>query len=61
MGPQIAAYEREIGTLREELLKEIVHLEEKKEAAVRAAANCSEEHLQSLQEQFTSEYTLLKT
>ncbi|XP_051577430.1 kinesin-like protein KIFC3 [Myxocyprinus asiaticus] len=51
---KIAAYEREIGTLREELLKEIGHLEEKKEAAVKAAANCSEEHLQSLQEQFTT-------
>ncbi|XP_073667741.1 kinesin-like protein KIFC3 isoform X1 [Paramisgurnus dabryanus] len=51
---KIAAYEREIGTLREELLKEIVHLEEKKEAAVKAAANCSEEHLQSLQDQFTT-------
>ncbi|XP_067258555.1 kinesin-like protein KIFC3 isoform X2 [Chanodichthys erythropterus] len=49
---KIAAYEREIGTLREELLKEIGHLEEKKEAAVKAAANCSEEHLQSLQTQF---------
>lgn len=54
MASQIAAYEREIGTLRQELLKEIVHLEEKKEAAVKAAANCSEEHLQSLQDQFTS-------
>ncbi|KAG1949035.1 kinesin-like protein KIFC3 [Pimephales promelas] len=49
---KIAAYEREIGTLREELLKEIGHLEEKKEAAVKAAANCSEEHFQSLQNQF---------
>ncbi|XP_051720352.1 kinesin-like protein KIFC3 [Ctenopharyngodon idella] len=49
---KIAAYEKEIGTLREELLKEIGHLEEKKEAAVKAAANCSEEHLQSLQTQF---------
>ncbi|CAM4698808.1 hypothetical protein PO909_009133 [Leuciscus waleckii] len=49
---KIAAYEREIGTLREELLKEIGHLEEKKEAAVKAAASCSEEHLQSLQNQF---------
>uniref|UniRef100_A0A671LQ49 Si:ch211-257p13.3 n=1 Tax=Sinocyclocheilus anshuiensis TaxID=1608454 RepID=A0A671LQ49_9TELE len=48
LAPQIAAYEREIGTLREELLKEIGHLEEKKEAAVKAAANCSQEHLQSL-------------
>ncbi|XP_016337667.1 kinesin-like protein KIFC3 isoform X1 [Sinocyclocheilus anshuiensis] len=51
---KIAAYEREIGTLREELLKEIGHLEEKKEAAVKAAANCSQEHLQSLQDQFTT-------
>lgn len=58
MAPQIAAYEREIGTLREELLKEIGHLEEKKEAAVKAAANCSQEHLQSLQDQFTSEFTV---
>ncbi|XP_016424387.1 kinesin-like protein KIFC3 [Sinocyclocheilus rhinocerous] len=51
---KIAAYEREIGTLREELLKEIGHLEEKKEEAVKAAANCSQEHLQSLQDQFTT-------
>lgn len=58
MAPQIAAYEREIGTLREELLKEIGHLEEKKEAAVKAAANCSEEHLQSLQNQFISGFTV---
>lgn len=58
MAPQIAAYEKEIGTLREELLKEIGHLEEKKEAAVKAAANCSEEHLQSLQTQFISEFTV---
>ncbi|XP_059363520.1 kinesin-like protein KIFC3 isoform X2 [Carassius carassius] len=51
---KITAYEREIGTLREELLKEIGHLEEKKEGAVKAAANCSQEHLQSLQDQFTT-------
>ncbi|CAJ1062117.1 kinesin-like protein KIFC3 [Xyrichtys novacula] len=51
---KIAAYEREISTLREELLKEIGHLEEKKEEAVRAAANCSAEHFQDLQEQFFS-------
>ncbi|XP_052475367.1 kinesin-like protein KIFC3 [Carassius gibelio] len=51
---KIAAYEREIGTLREELLKEIGHLEEKKEEAVKVAANCSQEHLQSLQAQFTT-------
>ncbi len=61
MAPQIAAYEREIGTLREELLKEIGHLEEKKEAAVKAAANCSQEQLQSLQDQFTSEFTIYST
>jgi len=60
MAPQIAAYEREIGTLREELLKEIGHLEEKKEAAVKAAANCSEEHFQSLQNQFISEFTVYR-
>lgn len=52
---QIAAYEREISKLREELLKEIGHLEEKKEEAVKAAANCSPEHFQNLQEQFFSE------
>ncbi|XP_041649691.1 kinesin-like protein KIFC3 [Cheilinus undulatus] len=51
---KIAAYEREISTLREELLKEIRHLEEKKEEAVKAAANCSAEHFQDLQEQFFS-------
>uniref|UniRef100_A0A3Q3AR16 Kinesin-like protein KIFC3 n=1 Tax=Kryptolebias marmoratus TaxID=37003 RepID=A0A3Q3AR16_KRYMA len=49
---KIAAYEREIGKLREELLKEIGHLEERKEAAVRAAASCSAEHFQNLQDQF---------
>uniref|UniRef100_A0AAY4CG63 Kinesin-like protein n=1 Tax=Denticeps clupeoides TaxID=299321 RepID=A0AAY4CG63_9TELE len=52
---KIAAYEREIGMLREELLKEIGHLEERKEEAVKAAASCSQEHVQSLQDQFTSE------
>lgn len=51
---QIAAYEREIGKLREELLKEISHLEERKEEAVRAAASCSPEHFQNLQDQFFS-------
>lgn len=51
---QIAAYEREIGKLREELLKEISHLEERKEEAVRAAATCSPEHFQNLQDQFFS-------
>ncbi|XP_022530067.1 kinesin-like protein KIFC3 isoform X2 [Astyanax mexicanus] len=49
---KIAAYEREIGTLQAELLKEIGHLEEKKEEAVKAASNCSQEHLKSLQDQF---------
>ncbi|XP_037130125.1 kinesin-like protein KIFC3 isoform X1 [Syngnathus acus] len=49
---KIAAYEREIGQLREELLKEIGHLEERKEEAVKAAANCSAEHFQDLQHQF---------
>ncbi|XP_062847647.1 kinesin-like protein KIFC3 [Trichomycterus rosablanca] len=49
---KIAAYEREIGTLQGELLKEIGHLEEKKDEAVKAAANCSQEQLQSLQDQF---------
>uniref|UniRef100_A0A8C6STV4 Kinesin-like protein n=1 Tax=Neogobius melanostomus TaxID=47308 RepID=A0A8C6STV4_9GOBI len=49
---KIAAYEREIGALREELLKEIGHLEEKKDEAVKAAASCSAEHFQNLQEQF---------
>ncbi|KAM6968337.1 kinesin-like protein KIFC3 [Aplochiton taeniatus] len=49
---KIAAYEREISKLREELLKEIGHLEERKEEAVKAAADCSAEHFQSLQEQF---------
>lgn len=49
---KIAAYEREISALREQLLKEIGHLEEKKEEAVKAAASCSAEHFQSLQGQF---------
>ncbi|KAM9806976.1 kinesin-like protein KIFC3 [Syngnathus typhle] len=49
---KVAAYEREIGQLREELLKEIGHLEERKEEAVKAAANCSAEHFQDLQHQF---------
>lgn len=52
---QIAAYEREISKLREELLKEIGHLEERKEEAVKAAATCSAEHFQNLQDQFFSE------
>lgn len=52
---QIAAYESEISKLREELLKEIGHLEERKEEAVKAAANCSPEHFQNLQDQFFSE------
>lgn len=52
---QIVAYEREIGKLREELLTEISHLEERKEEAVRAAASCSPEHFQNLQDQFFSE------
>ncbi|XP_060937035.1 kinesin-like protein KIFC3 [Limanda limanda] len=51
---KIAAYEREISKLREELLKEIGHLEEKKEEAVKAAAHCSAEHFQNLQDQFFS-------
>ncbi|XP_013864244.1 kinesin-like protein KIFC3 [Austrofundulus limnaeus] len=51
---KIAAYEREIGKLREELLKEISHLEERKEEAVKAAASCSAEHFQNLQDQFFS-------
>ncbi|XP_061675319.1 kinesin-like protein KIFC3 isoform X2 [Syngnathoides biaculeatus] len=49
---KIAAYEREIGQLREELLKEINHLEERKEEAVKAAANCSAEHFEDLRDQF---------
>jgi len=52
---QIAAYECEISKLREELLKEISHLEERKEEAVKAASSCSAEHFQSLQEQFFGE------
>lgn len=55
---QIAAYEREIAKLREELLKEIGHLEERKEEAVKAAANCSAQHFQNLQDQFFSELHL---
>ncbi|KAM9352766.1 kinesin-like protein KIFC3 [Symphorus nematophorus] len=51
---KIAAYETEISKLREELLKEIGHLEERKEEAVKAAANCSAEHFQNLQDQFFS-------
>ncbi|XP_004078144.1 kinesin-like protein KIFC3 isoform X1 [Oryzias latipes] len=54
---KIAAYEREITKLREELLKEIGHLEERKEEAVRAAASCSADHFQNLQDQF---FTLQK-
>ncbi|KAM8825971.1 kinesin-like protein KIFC3 [Synchiropus picturatus] len=50
---KIAAYEREISRLREELMKEIGHLEEKKAEAVKAAASCSEEHLQDLRQQFS--------
>ncbi|KAI1886213.1 hypothetical protein AGOR_G00211680 [Albula goreensis] len=49
---KIAAYEVEIGKLREELMKEIGHLEERKEEAVKAAAECSEHQMHSLQEQF---------
>ncbi|CAL8361591.1 unnamed protein product [Arctogadus glacialis] len=49
---KIAAYEREISALRQELLTEIGHLEEKKEEAVKAASSCSTEHFHSLQEQF---------
>ncbi|KAK5892441.1 hypothetical protein CesoFtcFv8_012820 [Champsocephalus esox] len=49
---KIAAYEREITKLREDLLKEIGHLEEKKEEAVKAASTCSAEHFQNLQDQF---------
>ncbi|KAJ8004838.1 hypothetical protein DPEC_G00140460 [Dallia pectoralis] len=56
---KIAACEREISALREELLKEIGHLEEKKEEAVNAAASCSVEHLQSLQDQFSNLQTRL--
>ncbi|PWA33665.1 hypothetical protein CCH79_00007652, partial [Gambusia affinis] len=54
---KIAAYEREISHLREELLKEIGHLEERKEEAVKAAASCSAQHFQNLQDQF---FTLQK-
>lgn len=57
---QIAAYEREISKLREELLKEIGHLEERKEEAVKAAANCSAEHFQNLQDQFFSELRIIQ-
>ncbi|XP_060726418.1 kinesin-like protein KIFC3 [Tachysurus vachellii] len=49
---KIAAYEREIESLQAELMKEIEHLEEKKDEAVKAAANCSQEQFQSLQDQF---------
>ncbi|XP_040021149.2 kinesin-like protein KIFC3 [Gasterosteus aculeatus] len=49
---KIAAYEQEISKLREELLREIGHLEEKKDEAVRATATCSADHFQNLQEQF---------
>ncbi|KAK2910304.1 kinesin-like protein KIFC3 [Channa argus] len=51
---KIAAYEQEISNLRDELLKEIGHLEEKKEEAVKAAASCSAEQFQNLQDQFFS-------
>ncbi|XP_060777745.1 kinesin-like protein KIFC3 [Neoarius graeffei] len=57
---KIAAYEREIGTLQAELMKEIEHLEEKKDAAVKAATNCSQEQFQSLQDQFRTLQQRLK-
>lgn len=56
---QIAAYEQEISKLREELLREIGHLEEKKDEAVRAAATCSADHFQNLQEQFFGEKKII--
>ncbi|XP_056300990.1 kinesin-like protein KIFC3 isoform X2 [Pseudoliparis swirei] len=56
---KIATYEREISKLREELLKEIGHLEERKEEAVKAAATCSAEHFQNLQDKFFSLQTRL--
>lgn len=37
-------------------MKEIGHLEERKEEAVKAAANCSAEHFQSMQDEFFSEF-----
>ncbi|XP_034030844.1 kinesin-like protein KIFC3 isoform X2 [Thalassophryne amazonica] len=56
---KIAAYECEISELKEELLKEIGHLEARKEEAVKAAATCSAEHFQNLQDQFLSLQTRL--
>ncbi|XP_069051078.1 kinesin-like protein KIFC3 isoform X2 [Lepisosteus oculatus] len=50
---KIVAYESEIGRLGQQLLTEIGHLEARKEEAVREAAECSEQHLQHLREQFT--------
>ncbi|XP_058868974.1 kinesin-like protein KIFC3 isoform X2 [Acipenser ruthenus] len=50
---KIVEYESEIGKLREDLLKEITHLEATKDEAVKEAAECSEQHLDQLREQFT--------
>lgn len=50
---QISAYECEITKLREELLREISHLEAQKEEAVKEASECSEQHLEQLREQLT--------
>ncbi|KAG8134069.1 hypothetical protein E2320_011808 [Naja naja] len=48
---KIAAYEKEVSGLRQELLHEIQHLEQQKEAAVQEASRASEEHSQPLRKQ----------
>lgn len=50
--PQISAYEHEMAQLREQLLREISHLEAQKEEAVKEASECSEQHLDQLRQQF---------
>uniref|UniRef100_A0A8C8RGR7 Kinesin family member C2 n=1 Tax=Pelusios castaneus TaxID=367368 RepID=A0A8C8RGR7_9SAUR len=49
--PQISAYESEITKLREMLQEEISHLEAQKAEAIKEATECSEQHLEQLQEQ----------
>ncbi|RXM28493.1 Kinesin-like protein KIFC3 [Acipenser ruthenus] len=56
---KIVEYESEIGKLREDLLKEITHLEATKDEAVKEAAECSEQHLDQLREQFTGNIRVL--
>ncbi|XP_078062946.1 kinesin-like protein KIFC3, partial [Mustelus asterias] len=50
---KILVYETEIGKLRQDLLLKIGQLEASKDQAVKEAAECSEEHLEELRQQFT--------